>query len=56
MAARIQIKSRSRKSGRKVSGEEALIGLNLIKTEKNDNRFIEETISAPEIYHILIHP
>ena len=36
MAARTHTKTGSQKSGRKVSGEDALIGLNLIRTEKNE--------------------
>jgi putative toxin-antitoxin system antitoxin component (TIGR02293 family) len=35
MVAKTQIKPGSQKSGRKVSGGDALIGLNLIRTEKN---------------------
>lgn len=35
MPARTQTKTGAQKSGRKVSGQDALIGLNLVRTEKN---------------------
>ncbi len=36
MPARTQTKTGPQKSGRKVSGQDALIGLNLVRTEKNE--------------------
>jgi putative toxin-antitoxin system antitoxin component (TIGR02293 family) len=36
MPDRTQTKTGSQKSGRKVSGQDALIGLNLVRTEKNE--------------------